>query len=259
MPNERADSEFATTIRKGTSTCREILSDDLGGDEVEGPTWDLECLIPAKGRRNEQLFIETRKSLCSLSRFQDAIKVGQKCLSAGSLKEHIAESICETWKITEGKDWVIWLLEHWNPLRSSLPPLSSDAAVKSFPPWMLQLDYLRETTNAPPICRVVTITLHAGISKTDTQRLIQFVFKKLPTAERIGGRPRLSDIERNILQTEFAELGIPKPARRKTMIRKVQKKLVSRGLRRISETAIGNVLRSWLIEQGQTVRRHHHK
>lgn len=254
MQGKNDDSKnFVRLASRGTLTCETVLEEE----RLQGPTWKSDTLIPALSRRSEQLYIDTRNALCSLPTFQNEIKYGKSQLSVGGVNiESIAESICDTWKITDGIEWVIWLLHNWDPVQSSYPQLSPQALSKSFPPWILRQDYLQETKKAPSVCRRATITLHAGISKRDAQRLLNFVLKTFGASKGRSGRPRLTDREREMMHNEFKKLGIPKPAKRNAMISKVQKGLIAIGCDKISATTIGNELRKWLVVQGQSVRRY---
>lgn len=141
-------------------------------------------------------------------------------------------------------------------MQSSYPLLSTEALSEGFPPWILKQDFLQETKKTPSVCQRATITLHAGISHRDAQRLVDFVLKSLGASKVRSGRPRLTDRERGMMHKEFDKLGIPKPAKRSAMISKVQKSLMANGCDKLSMTTIGNEMRKWLRTRGQSVRRY---
>lgn len=256
MKGKKDDTkQFVRLVSKGTLRCETFIGEEA--KKRQGPTWKVNTLVPALNRRSEQLYIETRNALCSLRNFQNEIKDGKSQLSVESSSiDSIAESICDTWKITDGTQWVVWLLNNWDPMQSGYPPSSTQALSKSFPPWILRQDFLQETKKAPLVCRRATITLHAGISKRDAQRLMDFVLETFNTSKGKGGRPSLTDREREMIHNEFNREGIPRPAGRAAMISKVQKNLIANGCNKISTTTIGNEMRNWLRMQGQPVRRY---
>jgi hypothetical protein len=269
-------SSFVELVSTGSSTHKEVYCLDQNRNKKQrrinpelvqvdqkrlthwnGPSWEHDQLIPALNRRNEQLYIDTRNALCSLKNFRTHFKRARAKIAAGrDTADSLAEDLCKTWLITDGTDWVKWLLTNWDAEQTSCPPLSAQAVPDSFPPWALTLDYLTEAKNQNSVCHRATVTMHAGISRRDAYRLVDFILKNLNTLEVRGGRPRLTDREREMIVNEFERIGIPRPAKRTAMISKVQRNLVANGCRKIGTTAIGNELRKWLTTKGQVVRRY---
>ena len=150
---------------------------------------------------------------------------------------------------------MVWLIGHWDPTKTKQPPLNPDTH-NSFSPWTIELNFLQATKAGPEVARCATITLHAGVSGREAQRVVALAQKVLDPSNRRKGRPGLTDMERARLRSEFAKLGIPKSQRRTAMIRKVQEACMRSGNRQLSTTVIGDELRDWLHENNQPVRRY---
>ena len=134
--------------------------------------WRTEVLIPAYDRRTEQQFIDTRNALCLVRAFREEIMQlrNLSSLQQGFLHAQVGQ-VCRDWKINNGEGWVLWLVGSWNPSTAKYPPLHSQTPSESFHPWAIELNYLREPEAGPDICLSATITLNAGVSGREAQRI----------------------------------------------------------------------------------------
>ena len=220
-------------------------------------SWRNEVDATLYGPRTAQQFLDTRNFLCSVSAFrEEIIQIRNNLSSFAASLQSVAETICRNWRISNGKEWVTWLITHWDPAATQYPPIGSPIPPDSFPPWTIERHYLQQANGEPGVCRGVTITLNAGVSGREAHRITELAHKALDRSIRKIGRPRLSDLDIETLRAEFVKLGIPKPQQRAAMTRKVQKACVRSDNRRFSTTFIGKQLRQWLREQKQTVRQY---
>lgn len=219
--------------------------------------WRSERLVPVHNRKTEQLFIDSAKALCSVTAFRkDIQQIRKELLRRPVAIDQIVTKLCTDWKIADGEEWVAWLIKHWDPTVEQYPPLSQPPPVDSFSPWTIEHNYHRDTKTGPGVCRTAIIVLHAGVSRRDARRVAARAQEALDPSRHRGGRPGLSDLERDMLRKEFAKLGIPKPYQRTAMCRKVQAACTQSGNPRFSLSLIGNEYRRWLQERGQPVRRY---
>lgn len=220
-------------------------------------SWRNEVQATLYNPRTAQQFFDTRNFLCSVPAFrEEIIETRNKLSRVEAFLDQIAESICNNWMIPNGKEWVTWLITHWDPAATQYPSIVSPIPPDSFPPWTIELHHLQQTNGETETCRGVTITLNAGVSGREAHRITELAHKALDRSIRKIGRPRLSDLDIETLRAEFVKLGLPKPQQRAAMTRKVQKACVRSDNRRFSTTFIGKQLRRWLREQKQTVRQY---
>ena len=172
-----------------------------------------------------------------------------------------AQQLCNRWGI-EGLQWVIWLVEHWDPDLTDLPPFEPRDRLDLLPVlrnWVLKIDSIVDETETGDAGRPLraTLTLYPGASLRDVRAAAQIALQQFePGTKRKGARPGLTDIDRTMLREEFEKLRVPAHRTQRHMIGMVADRMKQHG-RPMSESVIGNELRAWLRQKGEPVKQYY--
>ena len=209
-----------------------------------------------------------QKKLCNTSAFRTDIQSLQErhpTIYWGQSRQLAseAEELCQRWGI-DGLYWIVWLVEHWDPDQAKLPPLDlRDDYPRPAPvlgSWFLKVESVIDDTTTGKAGKPLraTLTLYPGVSRRDIQAAGKAAMQALgPNRKLKGARPGLTDLDRALLRREFEKLGLPMPRKRTQMARTVALHMKQIG-RSMSESAVGNELRLWLREKGQSVKTYAH-
>ena len=209
-----------------------------------------------------------QKKLCNTSAFRTDIQSLQErhpTIYWGQSRQLAseAEELCQRWGI-DGLYWIVWLVEHWDPDQAKLPPLDlRDDYPRPAPvlgSWFLKVESVIDDTKTGKAGKPLraTLTLYPSVSRRDIQAAGKAAMQAFgPNRKLKGARPRLTDLDRALLRREFEKLGLPMPRKRTQMARTVALHMKQIG-RSMSESAVGNELRLWLREKGQSVKTYAH-
>lgn len=207
--------------------------------------------------------VKPLKRLCQDPAFQHDVHKLRECYPdsywiQGHKLSSEAQQVCTRWGI-EGLQWVIWLVEHWDPDLAELPPFEPRDRLDLLPVlrnWVLTIDSIVDDVEKGGAGRPLraTLTLYPGASLRDVRAAAQIALQQFdPGTKRKGARPGLTDIDRTMLQEEFEKLGIPAHRTRRRTVQMVADRMKQQG-RPMSESVIANELRAWLLQKGEPVK-----
>jgi len=242
--------------REGARCIGEQVSVLKGGHRHRVQTW-----VPSSGRKDEQAYLSQRDALCRNIAFRQEIQTFRELhLEKMSQYDQVqsnkltldAERLCERWGF-EGTEWVLWLLENWDPAQTELPPREPVEFMPTLGSWVLKVEYRTQPGIEERPYRAI-LNLKAGISVREAQRAATVAVKAMRSAAKAKGtRPGLTELDRELLREIFNELGLPQPRGREKAIEKAVTVMKER-LRPLSRSKVAAEYRRWLKDQSQPVK-----
>lgn len=228
--------------------------------------WCSYTIVPARGRKDEEGFLNVRKALCSYPPFRtDLRRLRNQFFTKKKSQEWLEEqanSLCERWEI-DGKEWISWLVQNWSPDLIAHPPDEPLAIRPVLRPWVIRLEGVSDEERSkfgywlvePQYFRAVVI-LYRGISKTDAKKAAEEAVKALNLDHKAkSGRTPLPETHRKTLRNYFAEhaVGKPKPGLQEQMYRRIHQAMNKQGMP-VSRSTIASEHRHWRRERGEPVK-----
>jgi len=229
----------------------------------EGYRRRVQFLVPSSGRKDEQGYLRAWEILCRNKGFRQEIQGLQQRFQE-TLKKYDAnqanrasidvERLCERWGI-KGVEWVFWLMENWDLDQADLPPREPPEIMPALGNWILKVEYLTQPETGEQPYQAV-LTMAPGISVREAQKAATQAVKAIrPLTRAKGTRPGLTELDREILLEVFADLGIAPPRGREKVIQKAVAMMKDLG-RPLSHSKMASEYRSWLVGQGQSIKRY---